>query len=225
MGADKIQKSVAKYHDTTSEIGKSHIHDLRYTAMMVGNSIIAWLRRGCGSFCIIDEVLKWSNIIREVTLTRYKVQAIEAQYRTYMKHFYFVEGAGHGCNYRLPNKVDNFKAFGRKTDRVKDTALTVVLEMYFVYQESLLTTDEVTEMNSWHFETQKKEQEAKAKRVKKQQDVAGSDEIDLEELYNRVLKNVNNWKPSLETQDVLATRESELRENHSTCMARFHRWC
>lgn len=67
-------------------------------------------------FSIIDEVLKWSKIIEEATLTRYKVQPIKDHHKMYRKRYYFGEG-------RLPNEVVNFKAFGRKTDRVRGDVL------------------------------------------------------------------------------------------------------
>ena len=83
--------------------------------------------------------------------------------------------------------------------------MTIVTEMYCVYQESILTTDELKEAASRYTGSLEKRREARAKRIKAKQEKnriafegGKSDMLDLDELYGRVLKNVNNWKPSLE---------------------------
>lgn len=213
MGRDRIQHFVSKYHDTATGMGPVHVNDLRYTSMMVRNNTIAWLRKGYGRglFSIIDEVLKWSKVIEEVTLTRYKVQSIEDQEKDYMKNFYFQEGEDYSYNYRLPNKTKTFKHFRNKTDRVREAATSIVLEMYSIHQESLLTEDEIRERNQqWctsqlekNIDRMKRNQRKQEKRrIEFERRFQGKErefDTDFEnELYERVLKNINNWKPSLD---------------------------
>lgn len=122
---------VTKYEVTCSVSGKAHINDLRHTSLTLRNSLIQWLRTGGNRpFSIIDEILTISKIIEETTLTREKTGWLESYYKRQLVNKYFDEGADYGHQYRLPNKTNNFKAFGRKTDFVKDAAITMVLEMY-----------------------------------------------------------------------------------------------
>lgn len=194
---DKILSTVIKYNKGDDEKKEQHVHDLRYTALMVRNDMIGWLRRGCGKgkFSIIDAVLEYSKVIQRVTLTDFKVEPIEQGLKEYAVNFYFEQGADHGYNYRLPNKTNDFKRFGAKKDRVKDAAVTVVLEMYVIYQENLLTDDQVEELNSQWVESKRKADKARAERKKKRNAYEKPKEIDLDSLYDRVLENVNSWKP------------------------------
>lgn len=83
--------------------------------------------------------METSEIIKEVPLTREKVGWIENYYKEKLVQFYFDEGSDYNHNYRLPNKVDSFKAFRRKTDRIKDATMMVVMKMYSVDQNNRKT--------------------------------------------------------------------------------------
>ena len=127
---DQIRSIVSKYANDDKEL-KGHVHDLRYTAFKTYNATVEWLRKGCGTkkFCFIDEVLKWSEVITESTLTRVKIGNLDEQKRCLLVHFYYEEGAEYTHNYRLPNKIKDFKKLGWKSDRVKEAVLTILCEV------------------------------------------------------------------------------------------------
>lgn len=169
VGQNAIWKSVSKYHDTTSEVGKRHQQDLRYTALILRNELTQWLRkgRGTGKFSMIDEIIRVSNVVEETTLTRTKLASLECHYKTFLVHAHFEEGADYQHMHRLPNKTKSFKDLGLKKDYVKEAAMTMVLEMHHLDQIN-------------------------RKEMRPDEDLGL---IDLDELRERVLKNVNDWKP------------------------------
>ncbi len=126
-----LHRLVSKFHGGNPLLVKQHERDLRYTALTLYNGIIDALRKGqLRDLSLIGFVVNTSKFIEETTLTREKIGGLESQYKDFLYHFYFEEGADYQHNYRLPNKVDTFERFGRKTDRIKDVALTIVREMY-----------------------------------------------------------------------------------------------
>jgi hypothetical protein len=159
---DRIASSVKKFG-----MPSDHVKDLRYTCLMTRNNIIQWLRKsGIDKFSIIDNILNTSKVIEETTLTRVKLVHLEEYYKTELIRFYLKEGADHGCTYKIPNKTDTFKMFGRKTDFIKDVAMTMVLEMYELDQ---INRREMTvELHPQHTKN-----------------------LDLVDLYDRVSENLN----------------------------------
>lgn len=126
-----LHRLVGKFHGGNHLLAKQHERDLRYTALTLYNGIIDALRKGqLRNLSLIGFVVHTSKFIEETTLTREKIGGLESQYKDFLYHFYFEEGADYRHNYRLPNKVDTFARFGRKTDRIKDVALMIVREMY-----------------------------------------------------------------------------------------------
>lgn len=163
---------VGKYQEANTSLSKRHEQDLRYTMIIVINAIIDWLRNGCSKpISIIDKVLGTSKVIKESTLTRIKVQPIEDYEKGKMKRFYFTESS-YQHTYRLPNKVDNFKSLGRKTNLVKEIATEIVIEMYCIYQESLLTEEELAKVGDNHTKEQERKNRIKIKRREKRKEDA-----------------------------------------------------
>ena len=144
MSADRIHKSVGKFQEPNTSWAKRHERDLRYAGLMLRNSMIDALRKGHGitfDLSVVNKVLELSDVIEETTLTREKIGGLETHYKEGLVQKYFHEGSEYNNNYRLPNKTNNFKAFGRKTDFVKDAAMTMVIEMYEIdqgYRKELL---------------------------------------------------------------------------------------
>ena len=163
----RIHALVSKYNSLDA---RQEENDLKYTALIVRNRIIDWLRRGGREpLSIVDDVLKVSRFIKEATLTREKVKHIEDDRKRYLKFFYFEEGEAYTQTYRLPNKTDNFKAFTRKTDVVKDVAVTIVLEMYCIYRESLLSDEGLKHINE-RYNALRKKQVSKARNEKEKRE-------------------------------------------------------
>ena len=98
------------------------------------------------------------------------MQPIEDKCKKEIKHLYLEEGAEYAFNPRTPNKVDNFKALGRKTNHIKETAMSVTLEMHIVYCESLVSEEEIKELNIRNYEEGKQKMVAKHQRLKKKRE-------------------------------------------------------
>jgi hypothetical protein len=131
MSCRGIHRLVGKYQEPNTSLAKKHEQDLRYTALTLRNEIIDELRNKASlTSSLIDKVLQISKVIEETTLTREKIGFLEDYYKRAIKKFYYEEGQDYKNNYRLPNKVDNFKAFVRKDDKIKDAALVLIMEMY-----------------------------------------------------------------------------------------------
>lgn len=95
---------------------------------------------------------------------RDKIINLETHHKkTLLVERHFEEGSGHQHTPRMPNETDNFKALGRKTECVKDAAVTVVIEM------CKMDRKDWKDMGC---------------------DDDGLGLIDLDELHRRVLKNV-----------------------------------
>ena len=126
-----LHRLVGKFQDANTPIGKQHVKDLKHTAITLYNSIIDALQKErIQLISFIQIVTDTSKHIEETTLAREKVGPLEKHYKDHLFSFYFEEGEDYQHTYRIPNKVDTFERFGKKTDRVKDIALTVVQEMY-----------------------------------------------------------------------------------------------
>lgn len=147
-----LHRLVGKFQDANTPIGKQHVKDLKHTAIALYNSIIDALRKGrIQSISFIQIVTDASKHIEETTLTREKIGPLEKHYKDYLLSFYFEEGENYRHTYRKPNKVDTFERFGKKTDRVKDIALTVVQEMYeqdHLYRKEMMEEVNKTKENS-----------------------------------------------------------------------------
>jgi hypothetical protein len=126
-----LHRLVGKFQESNTPLAKRHEQDLKYTALTLYNEMIDALRKGkLRTISLIRIVVDTSKIIEETTLTEEKIGSLETYYKDYLYKFYFEEGDNYRHTYRLPNKVDSFERFGKKTDRVKDIALTIVMEMY-----------------------------------------------------------------------------------------------
>ena len=66
-------------------------------------------------------------------MSKPKVKPMEETIKAEILRFYHEEGGGF---YRKPNKVKTFKQFGRNTSKVKEGAITIVLELYHCYLEA-----------------------------------------------------------------------------------------
>lgn len=98
----------------------------------------------------ITGVVETSDIIKQATLTKEKVGHLKRHHKELLVKKHFHEGAECGNNYRLPTKCKDFKAFGRKTDFVKDAALTMVIEMCDICCRAKLTEEETEKVDERH---------------------------------------------------------------------------
>ena len=61
----------------------------------------------------------------------------------------------------------------KENDLAKDAAMTVVIEMYCIYRESMLSDEELTIIGIEHAKEQKRRAEIKSKRLMKKRTAAG----------------------------------------------------
>lgn len=114
-----------------------HYNDLKYASLTLFNAIVDALRKGTfDGLSFVDEVLKASKVIEPTTLMRDQMNGDESMYKRELIHWHLEDDGK--MMYRIPNKVNSFKAFrSKKSCKVKDFSVEIVTKMYRLYMVNM----------------------------------------------------------------------------------------
>ena len=125
-----FHRLVGKYQEPNTSIAKQHEQDLKYMTLVLYNSIINGLRKA-NFRSFFDVVVETSQFIEGSDYVKERDRSLECTMKQSLRYFYFEDSDDYRFDHRRPTKADTFKRFAsKKTNRVKDCAITFVMEMY-----------------------------------------------------------------------------------------------
>lgn len=98
---------------------------------------------------VVDVALRYSDVIEETTLMRMQMQSEEERIRTELTDYY----RGEEMEYKIPYQVNDFRTFGKKSNKVKEESIRLVMEMYALDQQNRLEMEQDINQNDGRSDT------------------------------------------------------------------------
>lgn len=148
MGFNYINR-IARKWQTEKELQEQHALDMKMSSLVVYNTMCHAFKQGkLFSLSLVDEVLKYSKVIGEATLTREFTKINESNAKANIANRYIHEQQGE-VNFPYAAvatpKMTALEAFRSKHDEenlIKLYAIEMVTKMYEIWCQSLLQDEE-----------------------------------------------------------------------------------